>query len=93
MRWRILKILLAKEVQRHAAQRGGIVLALLLVAASLLGHKATWEGVKGGASWRDLEQGWQADLERLLGCPVDVVTVRGLRERIRARVLAEAVPV
>jgi hypothetical protein len=36
MRWRILKILLVKEVQRHAAQRGGIVLALLLVAASLL---------------------------------------------------------
>jgi uncharacterized protein YbbC (DUF1343 family)/CubicO group peptidase (beta-lactamase class C family) len=30
----------------------------------LLGHKATWEGVKGGTSWRELEQSWQADLER-----------------------------
>jgi uncharacterized protein YbbC (DUF1343 family) len=30
----------------------------------LLGHKTTLEGVRRGASWRDLEQGWQADLER-----------------------------
>ena len=37
--------------------------------------------------------GLQVDLERLLGCPVDVVTGKGLRERIRERVLAEAVPV
>lgn len=32
------------------------------------------------------------DLENLLGCKVDVVTVRGLRKRIRERVLKEAVP-
>ena len=32
------------------------------------------------------------DLENLLGRKVDVVTVRGLRKRIRARVLKEAVP-
>jgi predicted nucleotidyltransferase len=32
------------------------------------------------------------DLESLLGCNVDVVTVRGLRKRIRERVLREAVP-
>lgn len=32
------------------------------------------------------------DLEDLLGCKVDVVTERGLRERIRGRVLKEAVP-
>lgn len=32
------------------------------------------------------------DLENLLGCQVDVVTVRGLRQRIRERVLREAVP-
>jgi hypothetical protein len=37
--------------------------------------------------------GLQSDLERLLGCAVDVVTANGLRERIRSRVLAEAVPV
>ena len=30
-------------------------------------------------------------LEDLLGCPVDVLTEKGLRERIRARVLEEAV--
>jgi hypothetical protein len=36
MRWRILRTLLVKELQRHLAQRGGIVLALMLVAASLL---------------------------------------------------------
>jgi uncharacterized protein YbbC (DUF1343 family) len=30
----------------------------------LLGHKATWEGLKRGASWQELERGWQAELER-----------------------------
>lgn len=33
-----------------------------------------------------------ADLETLLGRDVDVVTERGLKERIRARVLKDAVP-
>ena len=37
--------------------------------------------------------GLQAGLESLLGCPVDVVTVRGLKARIRDQVLREAVPV
>jgi uncharacterized protein len=32
------------------------------------------------------------ELRDLLGCEVDVVTERGLRPRIRDRVLAEAVP-
>ena len=32
------------------------------------------------------------DLQELLGCRVDVVTERGLRERIRERVLQEAIP-
>lgn len=31
-------------------------------------------------------------LEELLGCSVDVVTENGLRERIKPRVLCEAVP-
>lgn len=35
--------------------------------------------------------GLQYELERLLGCPVDVVTERGLKARIRDRVLQEAV--
>ncbi len=36
--------------------------------------------------------GLQFDLERLLGCDVDVVTEKGLRNRIRSRVVEEAVP-
>jgi len=37
--------------------------------------------------------GLQYELEELLGCKVDVVTERGLKSRIRERVLQEAVPV
>lgn len=36
--------------------------------------------------------GLQYDLEQLFGSPVDVVTERGLKTRIRDRVLREAVP-
>ena len=36
--------------------------------------------------------GLQYELERLLGRPVDVVTERGLKARIRDRVIQEAVP-
>ncbi len=36
--------------------------------------------------------GFQYELERLLGRPVDVVTPRGLKARIRNQVLAEAKP-
>lgn len=45
-----------------------------------------------GRSLLDLG-GLQMDLESLLGRRVDVVTARGLRARIRERVLREAVPV
>jgi len=45
-----------------------------------------------GRSLLDLG-GLQMELEKLLGCRVDVVTVRGLKARIRERVLREAVPV
>jgi uncharacterized protein YbbC (DUF1343 family)/CubicO group peptidase (beta-lactamase class C family) len=34
--------------------------------AALLGHKATWEGLKRGLSWQDLERAWQADLDHFL---------------------------
>jgi hypothetical protein len=44
-----------------------------------------------GRSLLDLA-GLLVDLEDVLGCNVDVVTERGLRERIRGRVLREAVP-
>jgi len=36
--------------------------------------------------------GFLADLEELLECKVDVVTEKGLKTRIRDRVLEEAVP-
>ena len=45
-----------------------------------------------GRSLLDLG-GLQAELETFLGCRVDVVTEKGLKARIRARVLGEAVPV
>lgn len=45
-----------------------------------------------GRSLLDLG-GLQYELEHLLGCRVDVVTERGLKARIRDRVLREAVPV
>jgi uncharacterized protein len=44
-----------------------------------------------GRSLLDLG-GLLMDLEKLLGLSVDVVTERGLRKRIRTRVLEEALP-
>lgn len=43
-----------------------------------------------GSSLLDLA-GLQLELQALLGCPVDVVTERSLKARIRERVLREAV--
>jgi hypothetical protein len=37
--------------------------------------------------------GMQSELEAALGRPVDVVTEKGLKPRIRSRVLREAIPV
>jgi predicted nucleotidyltransferase len=45
-----------------------------------------------GRSLLDLG-GLQFELEALPVCPVDVVTERGLKPRIRERVMGEAVPV
>ena len=45
-----------------------------------------------GRSLLDLG-GLQYELEALLGCRVDVVTVRGLKPRIRERILREAVSI
>ena len=46
--------------------------------------------VEQGRSLLDLG-GMLIELQELLGCNVDVVTEKGLRERIRERVLKEAV--
>jgi hypothetical protein len=56
MRWKILKVLLWKEALRHVAQRGGIVLALLLVAAALLmtlfgRQRDAGDTMLGGVEW------------------------------------------
>jgi predicted nucleotidyltransferase len=48
--------------------------------------------MEAGRSLLDLG-GLQFELESLLGCRVDVVTERGLKARIRERILREAVPV
>jgi len=48
--------------------------------------------MEAGRSLFDLG-GMQADLEAALGRPVDVVTEKGLKARIRNQVLREAVPV
>ena len=46
--------------------------------------------LEAGRSILDLG-GLLMDLQDLLGCRVDVVTTKGLRDRIRSRVLKEAV--
>src|SRR5215207_3933442 len=48
MRWYILRALVAKEVQRHLANRGGIALGLLLVAAAVLLSVFAPEEAAGG---------------------------------------------
>lgn len=47
--------------------------------------------MEAGRSLFDLG-GLLTELEELLSCPVDVVTEKGLRDRIRDRVLREAIP-
>jgi predicted nucleotidyltransferase len=47
--------------------------------------------MEAGRSLFDLG-GLLTELEELLGCLVDVVTEKGLRDRIRDRVLREAIP-
>lgn len=47
--------------------------------------------VEPGTSLMDLG-GLLMDLQELLGCSVDIVTEKGLRPRIRDRVLSEARP-
>ncbi|HEX4612375.1 MAG TPA: ABC transporter permease, partial [Urbifossiella sp.] len=48
MRWYILRALVAKEFARHVANRGGIVLAILLVAAAVLLSVFAPEEASGG---------------------------------------------
>ena len=84
-----------EEILRLASKRGARNLRIF-------GSVARGEGVaesdidflvdlEPGRSLMDLG-GLQADLEQLLGGKVDVVSSRGLRERVRERVLRDAVP-
>jgi len=47
--------------------------------------------MEAGRSLMDMG-GLLMDLKDLLGCNIDVVTEKGLKERIKTRVLSEAVP-
>ena len=64
LRWNILRTLLHKEVLRHLANRGGLVLVLLLIVASLLlsffGHEDQAGGLVGGVK-RCYVDYWQRD--------------------------------
>ncbi|HMC11208.1 MAG TPA: ABC transporter permease [Pirellulaceae bacterium] len=55
MRWRIIRTLLWKEVLRQLANRGGIVLAALLVAAALLMTHFAKDGGQAGVLTGGLE--------------------------------------
>lgn len=83
------------DIFRLAAQYG---VRNLRVFGSLARGEANAESdvdllveLEPGRSLLDLG-GLQMELQSLLQRPVDVVTERGLRERLRARVLKEAVP-
>jgi predicted nucleotidyltransferase len=84
-----------EDILRAAAARRARNVRLF---GSVARHEATAESdvdflvdLEPGGSLLDLG-GLLMDLQELLGHRVDVVTVEGLRPRIRERVLAEAMP-
>ena len=84
------------EILRIAAERGA---REVRVFRSVARGEADGESdidslveLETGRSLMDLG-GMQMELESLLGRKVDVVTARGLKARIRDRVLREAIPV
>lgn len=84
------------DILRLAAQHGAHNVRLFgSVArgeADVLSDVDILVDLEPGRSLLDLG-GLLMDLEELLGCQVDVVTEKGLRPRIRSRVLQEAVPI
>ncbi|MCX5672431.1 MAG: nucleotidyltransferase family protein [Planctomycetota bacterium] len=84
-----------EEILRIAARRGAYNVRIFGSVARGEADDASDLDVlvdmEGGRSLMDLG-GLLMDLQDLLGCKVDVVTEPGLRERIRERVLKEAVP-
>jgi len=84
-----------EEILRIAARRGARNLRLF---GSVVRGQADAESdvdilvdMEPGRSLLDLGGLW-SDLNDLLGVKVDVVTEKGLRKRIRERVMKEAVP-
>ena len=84
-----------EEILRIAAQHGArnvrIFGSVARGEAKLDSDVDVLVDLEPGRSLLDLG-GLLMDLRDLLGCNVDVVTEKGLRERIRDRVLREAVP-
>lgn len=84
-----------EEIRRVAAQYGARNLRVFgSVARGDAGADSDLDllvDMEPGRSLFDMG-GLLMDLEDLLGCGVDVVTERGLRARIRERVLSEAMP-
>ena len=84
-----------EEILRIAAQHGArnvrIFGSVARGEAKLDSDVDVLVDLEAGRSLLDLG-GLLMDLRDLLGCNVDVVTEKGLRERIRDRVLREAVP-
>ncbi len=83
-----------EEILRIAAQHGArnvrIFGSVARGEANVASDVDVLVEMEQGRSLLDLA-GLLVDLEDLLGCKVDIVTERGLRERIRGRVLREAV--
>ena len=89
MRWHILRTLLHKEFLRHAANRGGIALALLLVVAAILlsffGRNEAEAGMMvGGVQQCFIDYAAESDWSRHLRSHVP----EGLKHRIKFRGLA-----
>jgi predicted nucleotidyltransferase len=84
-----------EEILRIAAKHGARNVRIFgSVARGQAGAKSDLDvlvDLEPGHSLLDLG-GFLMDLQELLGCKVDVVTEKGLRDRIRDRVLREAVP-
>lgn len=85
----------AEEIRAVAGRHGAVEVRLF---GSVARHEATDVSdvdflvlLEPGRSILDLG-GLQFDLEKLLGRRVDVVTERGLKRRMRERVLKDAVP-
>jgi predicted nucleotidyltransferase len=84
-----------EEILQIAARRGARNIRVFgSVARGEAGPKSDLDflvDMEPGRSLLDMG-GLLMDLQDLLGCRVDVVTEKGLRERIRSRVLKDAVP-